>query len=230
MVPADEALLTLITWLRNRPAMWDPITSMERVGSSHFKQHGLNCYPSSLRCNPHCYWWRVGLAGKFPPERTVGWHATSMYCLHRIVKQNGPQEGFASNTRDGKEVKGVFYMRGRQAHCCENYMHFSMLDDDGWLYAPLLQVAVDEAANEATGRISTLPRGQKQKCANAEFVDLVCVYILMVHISHLYHRDKNEKVNVEPGFHPALEIDPHEAWETIEARSKTRQFLSFPSH
>ena len=226
MVPADEALPTLITWLRNRPAMWERITGMDRVYSSHFEQLGMSCSPTSLRGDPGCYWWRVGLAGEFPPQRTVGWHATSMYCLHRIVKENGPREGFASNMQGGKDVQGVFYMQGPQAHCCENYMHFSMLDDDGWLYAPLLQVAVDEEANKQSGRTCTLKRKQKQRIADAEFVDLEYVYILMVHISHLCQRDTSEWVTAEPGFHPALEIDPHEAWETIKARSKARQFMT----
>ena len=228
MVPANEALLTLITWLRNRPPIWERITGMERVDGSHFEQLGMSSSSSSLRGNPGCYWWRVGLAGEIPPQRGVGWHATSMYCLQRIVKENGPRDGFASNTQGGTKVQGVFYMRGPEAHCCENYMHFSMLDDDGWLYAPLLQLAVDEEANVDSGRICTLKRSVKQRIANQEFVDLAYVYILMVHISHLYDRGRGEYVTAEPGFHPALEIDPHEAWGTIEQRSRARQFMTIP--
>ena len=79
-----------------------------------------------------------------------------------------------------------------------------------------------------SGRICTLKRGLKQRVADEEFVDLAYVYILMVHISHLYDRGRGECVSAEPGFHPALEIDPHEPWETIAQRSQARQFKTIP--
>ena len=58
-------------------------------------------------------------------------------------------------------------------------------------------------------------------------MDLAAVYICMVHISHVYMRPRCEYVACEPGFHPALEIDPHEPWEVITARSHARRFIAF---
>ena len=133
-----------------------------------------------------------------------------MYCLQRIVAENGAREGFAQNTVAGEPTSGVFYMRGPEAHCCENYLHWVMLDDDGWLFAPLLQLAVDETKNAENRKSSAkVPRkNNSQRVADAEFVDLVAMYIHMVHITQVVLKPKACWIKAEPGFHRALEIDP----------------------
>lgn len=144
LAPATEALSTLVTWLRLRPTLFDAVGSMTCVDQAHFEGHKIQSGTESLRADGCGYWWRLELDTTPLVERMIGWHATSFYCRQRVVLEGGPREGFAENDEKGKKVKGVFYMRGPQAHCCDNYLHHVMLDDDGWLFAPLLQMAVDE--------------------------------------------------------------------------------------
>ena len=227
LAPATEALPTLVTWLRLRPDLFGAVGSMTCVDQAHFESHQIQSGKESLRADGCGYWWRLELDSTPLVGRTIGWHATSFYCLQRVVLEGGPREGFAENDEKGKKVKGVFYMRGPQAHCCDNYLHYVMLDDDGWLFAPLLQMAVDEAGMLATGKKTCLKRGQEQKITDPEFLVLRAVYVHMVHISHLYLRPRSEWVTAEPGFHPALEIDPMEPWADILQRSKDRRFEAF---
>ena len=227
LAPATEALPTLVTWLRLRPALFNAVGSMTCVDQAHFEGHKIQSGTESLRADGCGYWWRLELDTRPVAKRTIGWHATSFYCLQRVVLEGGPREGFAENDEKGKTVKGVFYMRGPQAHCCDNYLHYVMLDDDGWLFAPVLQMAVDEDGMQATGKKTCLKRGQEQKITDPEFLELRAVYVHMVHISHLYLRPRSEWVTAEPGFHPALEIDPLEPWETILKRSKERRYQAF---
>ena len=227
MCPATEALLTLTTWMWHRRPLWDRIFSMGLVDSSHFKNHNWQMENAWWATEKNSYWWRLALTDTDVGDRTVGWHATSMYCLQRIVAENGPREGFAENTVAGQPTSGVFYMRGPEAHCCENYLHWVMLDDDGWLFAPLLQLAVDEEMNSLMKTSSTkVPRGNNQRVADAEFVDLVAVYIHMVHITQVVLKPKACWIKAEPGFHRALEIDPDEPWDDVCARSKERRFIT----
>ena len=227
LAPATAAFQTLLTWLRNRPPVWSRITRIDRVNPRHFEDHDWKKDGSDWASDADSHWWRIPVSAAELAGRTVGWHATSMYCLQRIVHENGPQEGFAENTQSGKTVKGVFYMHGPQAHCCENYLHHVMLDDDGWLFAPLLQLYVDEELMRSKfGTTQTLRRGQKQRIAKKECVDLAAVYIHMVHISQVVLKPAACETLAEPGFHPLLEIDPYENWQSICARSQERQFVT----
>jgi hypothetical protein len=149
--------------------VWSRITRIERVNPRHFEDHDWKMEGTDWASDADSHWWRIPVSAAELAGRTVGWHATSMYCLQRIVHENGPQEGFAENTQSGKTVKGVFYMKGPEAHCCENYLHHVMLDDDGWLFAPLLQLYVDEELMRTKfGGTQTLKRSQPQRVAKKE--------------------------------------------------------------
>ena len=227
LCPATEALLTLTTWMWHRQPLWNRIFSMGLVDSSHFKNQKWQMDNAWWVTETGSYWWRLALTVTDVGDRTVGWHATSMYCLQRIVAENGPREGFAQNTVAGEATYGVFWMRGQEAHCCGNYLHWVMLDDDGWLYVTLLQLAAGEEMNSLMKTTSTkVPRGNNQRVADAEFVDLVAVYIHMVHITQVVLKPRVCWIKAEPGFHRALEIDPHEPWGDICARSKERRFVT----
>jgi hypothetical protein len=160
-----------------------------------------------------------------------GWHGTSMYCITRVIKQMGLSNGFAQNTQNGSVAQGVFYMHADQAHLCEFYMHYCMLNEDGWLVAPLLELCVNEAACKGFMKTVLKRRSNKSKCdqqiADANCVRLHSVLFHVIHVSEIVSAEKALWLTAEPGFHPLLELDPDEPWEDIVERSRERQHLRF---
>ena len=111
------------------------------------------------------------------------------------------------------------------------YMHYCMLNDDGWLVAPLLELCVDEQACHGTMK-TVLKRKNKntdctQRIAADTCVRLHSVFFHVMHVSELINAEKALWLVAEPGFHPLLELDPEEPWEDIVERSLERRHLRF---
>lgn len=232
-VPPERARLSLFFWLLSRWAQlpedhefesvstvsWDTWFRHLRFSEHHTSKRGIGT------------WFRMKFKDSRNPfqllkhesvqaEERLGWHATSMYSFLRIAAQRSLDNGFAQNC-DGKRVaRGVFYMREARVHGCDNYMLYTMLDEDGWLYAPLVEIVARVAADDS--RQTTLKRKLKQNITYGDCHRVNAMYIHMVHVTELARQPKDFFCSAEPGFHPALELGPHQSWQELEALSRCR--------
>ena len=236
--PLSGFLEVFRTWIHLRPEIACRVHEIRPVSprmweSLHIRKPGYTIGQT----NPG-YWLRMTLKGTqrepnevYGGDAVRGWHGTSMYCISRVIHRMGLTCGFARNSQGGSVVQGVFYMHAAQAHLCEGYMHYCMLNDDGWLVAPLLELCVDEQACRGTMK-TVLKRKNKntdctQRIAADTCVRLHSVFFHVMHVSELINADKALWLVAEPGFHPLLELDPEEPWEDIVERSLERRHLRF---
>ncbi len=226
--PPELGFRTLVTWLRNRDSIWSQLRSIQRCHNSHWERYGFKASQGWRGMTPELgCWWRLRFEHTQEPDEIasragheVGYHGTAMYCMHSQVHAMNCFSGWATNVEGKAEVRGIFYMAPPQAHCCWNYMMYNQLTDDGWLYAPLLELAVDRDACQQVMRKITLHRGQKQRVCIPEYCKINAVYFPQVHITELLASDTWAWYVVEPGFQHMLEIDPWDSWEQIVQRSQ----------
>ena len=234
-----EALRAFITYCRNRRHIWDTLDWFERVGDEHFI--GLGSNPDSYRtylgagtCYRLCFEWTQSLEAIQKAQREVGWHGTSLYCLHRICRQRGLSEGWADNIEGGSHVQNkVFYLDSAHAHNCLFYSSYYQLRPDGWLYGVWLQLSVDrsKAVEQAATKQekSTLRRGVPQYIADAEFVKVNAVYVHMIHVLELVSSPRDVRIQMEPGYDRLWEIDPEEPWQSVLDRSAQQGVIDEPT-
>jgi hypothetical protein len=227
-----------MTWIQLRPAIVDAMREIRAVTQRTWLELGMADLGYVIGCTHLGKWMRMTFDnGDLDPPVEVyggpavrGWHATSMYSIARVIRQMGLSNGFAQNTQGGSVAQGVFYMHAAQAHLCEGYLHYCMLNEDGWLVAPLLELCVNEEA--CKGYMKTvLKRGPGGSCdqqiADSRYVRLHSVLFHVIHVSEIVSAEKAFWLTAEPGFHPLLEIDPDEPWRDIVERSRARQHLHF---
>ena len=168
--PPTEAFSILCQFLSNRPWTGVQLHNRDRWWAcppKYFKEE-LGFAPghySQLDCG-HWIQWRCRdyvHVSELGVDDALGYHATSMYCLGKIMHDGQCRTGFAENTQGNKTMKGVFYMLPAQVQCCDNYMHYVTLDDNGWLYGVLLQLRVRRESYDPEGRGQTLRRKQNQR-------------------------------------------------------------------
>jgi hypothetical protein len=222
----EEGFQNLVTWLWNREHIWNHLVSVAAVGQDHWRAHGVQVESLAPQDPEIGFWWRLSFSHTQDKEtiesnkRVVGFHGTSLYCLHRICRQ-GMANGWSENKEGTSTASGVFYMDGGQAHCCTTYMLYNELVSDGWLFAPLLELSVDRQAAVASGMKCTLKRTQPQRICDQKHCLVNAVYIHQVHIMEMIASEAAWFYNVEPGFSFLLELDPDESMETITERSRT---------
>jgi hypothetical protein len=227
-----------MAWIQLRPAIATRVQEIRAVTSQMWEELGMPANGHRIGQTKPGYWLRMTFKGvtarpteNYGGEEVRGWHGTSMYCIARIIEQMGLNDGFAENSQSGSVVKGVFYMHAAQAHLCESYMHYCMLNEDGWLVSPLLEICVNESA--CKGQMKTvLKRRQNgnncdQQIAADTCVALHSVFFHVMHVSEFISLGKDFWLIAEPGFHPMLELDPVEPWEAIVERSRARKRLRF---
>ena len=238
--PLSRFLEVFRTWIQLRPAIACRIRELRPVTPHAWQELGMMTTPGYIIGHSRLgYWLRMTFddVNTQPTEvhggdSVRGWHGTSMYCIARVIQQRGLSNGFAQNSQGGKVVQGVFYMHAAQAHLCETYMHYCMLNEDGWLVSPLLELCVNEEACLGTMTTVLKRRGGggsncNQRIADANHVSLHSVLFHVMHVSELIGADKNLWLAAEPGFHPLLELDPYEPWQDIVERSRERRNLTF---
>ena len=154
-------------------------------------------------------------------DDALGYHATSMYSVGKIMHDGQCRTGFAENTQGNKTMKGDFFMLPAQAQCCDNYMHYVTLDDNGWLYGVLLQHKVRRESHDPAGRGQTLKRKNNQRLTYEGRHSLNSVFFHVMHITQLLMVGSNGNwVLAEPGYQVCLEIPHDDAWEEIILRSE----------
>ncbi len=105
-------------------------------------------------------------------------------------------------------------------------MHYTMLNDDGWMCAPFLQILAN--TNDPEQRTQTLQRKVNQKITYAGLHQVNAVFIHLVRLTELLAEPGANWYSVEPGFHCAGEIDPWEDWCTIVERSRGCRYRQWP--
>ena len=229
-VPAEHAFYnTFIPWLRNRRFIWNRLQRVDRVEPSHFVGLGGPEEKWSLYDNLG-FWHKLVLDSTVDQETMqskgwkIGWHGTSIYCLHRLCNK-GLEAGWSDNVEGGQQIENtVFYMAERESCNALYYTTYHQLREDGWLFGVLLQLGVNRDGQVATasalGKKSSLKRGVPQKVAAPRYLVLNAVYVHQVHILELIATGRDNFFNIEPGHVFELELDPEEDRGLIMDRSQ----------
>ena len=159
-------------------------------------------------------------------QLNVGYHGTSLYVLQRVLAE-GLKNGWAVSWSDDREHRGVFYMRPQEAACCANYMLYNQLiDQDGWLYATLLESSTDlrkrRAAGLSLGKLRRKKGTHQHTCDESE-CRINAVYIHQVHVLQVLGSPAEHSIWAEGSFLDYLEIDPYQQWGDIVFASKNSQ-------
>ena len=171
-------------------------------------------------------WLRFNLmdrADRWNGERRTGWHATSMYSLHRAVV-SGMENGMARlTTQSGAQIfEGVFCHATERMHLCQHYALYTPLDASGFYFAPLLELTFPAS----DPRRYVVPRTKKSQTQWLTYEDIVairCVWINIFHIAEVTQHSRDNWVHVEGKFFPELELDPDDSRDVIARRSRELQ-------
>lgn len=222
----SEGFRRLVSWLWNRPHIWDKLQGIELIQRNHWLELGFEVN-SWLETPEVGVWWKLHFDFTRAhrdvawDKRVLGYHGSAMYVVGRVVAEQNLRSGWAENTEGKSTVRGIFYMNPAQAHCCANYMLYSMLDDqDGWLFAPLFELSVDRDGFVAKGRKATLHRSQDQRVCDEDTCRLNAVFIHQAHLVEMLAAPKASSWQVEAGWVHELEIDPTLSWEEVRRISK----------
>jgi len=221
----EAVTIEVLNWMSLRPSLRTIFDSM--LVRDNLSDMGIDMWdlPGSWlqftmkdRPQPH--------KDKLDSNRRFGFHGTSMYCTSRIFQQDGLHTGMAKLTIDKKDVRGIYYHSAERAHLCQaTYMHY-MGFGGGWFVAPLvvLDSAIHCKLRDGTPLKSVAKRKEKTQTQYITYEDQHRVDGLILHVIHASHMLKMPAahfVNAEPGWVASLELDPHETWEQIQARSRS---------
>lgn len=219
----DHAMKVFVSWMRLRPKLFRSFPgckllsndvldgaelSMTQVGKWHW-------FPLQDRACP--------FDEPAPDGYRYGVHGTSLYCLQRIFLHSGElQVGFAKNKSDGEWVQGCFYHLFRRGHLCQQtYMHYISLASDGWFFAPLLVLCAKAWERDRKTTLKRKP-GTHQQITYPKSHGLLGFLLHVVHFKEVQeHGDKQVGFNVEPQWHPCLELDTATSWDELVVLSRT---------
>ena len=221
----DWAFSTLIKFVQGRPRMWDTIDTVQVMDNlARFKIENM------APCGKSVY---MHMKNRQHPEnpkpRSDGWvlayHATSLYCVPRIIANEALVEGMAQLNPGGKTLKGIFCHLTQRAHLCQtSYMLHTVLNNGPFCYGCMIVMAVDPEPKREDGSALkwSVSRGTKGRTQNLTYAGQHQVLGLLVHVvrvEELCSMPADSLFIVEPNFLNDLEFDVDASWEDIQHHS-----------
>ena len=210
-----------MAWMSLRPGFTDNFEIMAVVDVSAVSP----CFPEKGTC---LYMRRRGARDVFqespPPKRTWGAHATSPYCIRRIIAKDTLAVGMASLSIDKKDVFTVyFHLLDRMDLCQATYGHYVSFRSLGWFYAPTVLIVSDfEIFNEHNQPMKTIAKrsGVDQRLTYPGNHEIVGLLWHMVHVGDTLTSPACNVFNCEAACCRRLELSPNDSWEVIQAKSE----------
>ena len=146
-----------------------------------------------------------------------------MEVVHRVCAR-GLEVGWSVNTDSGRELRGIWSLAPERARLLTSYTLYSMLDDSGYLYGPMLELR--SPWHDPEGRQIVLRRGgssnRNQWLSYPNTTTLVRLWINIIHISELATMPASSGLSLyaEPACQRELEIHPDSGWADLLTRSR----------
>ena len=211
-----------MAWMAMRPGFTDNFESMAEVDVSGV----CECFPLKGSC---LYMRKRGAKDVFredpPPGRTWGAHATSPYCIRRIVAKDTLAVGMASLSINSKAVFAVyFHLLERMDLCQATYAHYVSFTGEGWFWAPIVLLVSDLEMYEEDGtRLKSVAKrngGVDQRLTYPGHHEIVGLLWHMVHVADMMTSPACTSLTCEASWLDVLELSPNDSWETIQAKSE----------
>jgi len=229
---ADEAtagLQQLLSWISQRPGISDAVEFCRLAEQQESAFHDTSLAPVG-----RLYFFKLR-DGRCPMQqepdpgsgRHYGYHATSMYCLHRAVGNRclNPGPGQLGATRG---TPCVWYHLLQHARLCwKSYNHYVGLQGGPFLFAPvlLLEVVGNDDRGIYNNRKSTVCG---QHCTYEGLHEIVGFYVHVMHIAELrYGVDASFHAMCEACWKGVLELPVNISWEELQERSYTNRAVQF---
>ena len=212
----------LMAWMAMRPGFTDNFESMAEVDVSGV----CECFRLKGSC---LYMRKRGAKDVFredpPPGCTWGAHATSPYCIRRIVANDTLAVGMASLSIKSKAVFGVFFhLLARMDVCQAIHAHYVSFTSEGWFWAPFVLLVSDLEMYAADGsRLKSVARrcgGFDQRLTYPGHHSIVGLLWHMVHVADIMTSPAYTALTCEASWLDVLELSPNDSWETIQAKSE----------
>ena len=157
-----RAQIELLEWHRMRPEFTGKFDEMAVVDMTRWDPD----FPNVGTCLHLCRKDRADFMLHTPLDGTVlGVHATSPYCVRRIVATDSLDVGLGAVREGGRVPKGAcFHLLSRAGLCQATSSHYVAFGSEGWLCAPFVTILVKLRARSAMmARSFCLWRGAVQK-------------------------------------------------------------------
>ena len=157
-----------------------------------------------------------------PPEgKTWGCHATSPYCIRRIIAGDSLAVGMAALSEGEKEITGVFYHQLDRMHGCQaTYGHYVSFTGKGYFFAPFVMISSDLDIYRADGKREKTVVRVTQRLTLPGCHKIVGVLWHMVHSADLLQAPASVHFMCEAAWTQGGELSPNDRWEDILRKSE----------
>lgn len=216
----------LVAWIHLRPALREAIVRFRLVPTTLPLMH------SGMEGIGHLFYFDVAGDGlqPFVHDAPEGWHygfhATSMYCLQRVVAARELSSGPGQLT-DSMKAPAVYYHVEKFCRLClGTYNHYIAVGNGPWFFCPILALDCRTILTGDCQWRKTRIRGQGLTYSGQHRIR--GFFLHMFHAAEHRFRGSSDFVAImEATWKPVLEIPPHQSWEDIvqEARARCKEPL-----
>lgn len=159
--------------------------------------------------------------GPPPDTHEWGYHATSMYCLHRAIAHRHLNAGPGQLELNGRRMlNGIYYHRSwNSCLCLQNFNHYIALKGGPWFYAPVLVLAVNRNPTDASGGL----RATDVRGIGVTYEDSHRIVGFYMHIMHAadvrFNMTSQNTAVCEGAWAAALELPADGTWDNLLMRS-----------
>ena len=159
-----------------------------------------------------------------PPERKWGGHATSPYCIRRIIATDTLAVGMASLSIKNAAVFGVYFHNLDRLDLCQaTYAHYVAFASEGWFYAPFVLIVANNVSYDDEGnRLKSVAQrsgGVNQQLTYPGHHEIVGLLWHMIHVADIMMAPAGNSFACEGAWCGRLELSPEDSWEEILAKS-----------
>lgn len=224
------AVKMLINFVRARTSMWARIQHVEEFADlTAFGIHGtFECGKwvyMHMKDRPH------PLSGQAIADGwTLGFHATSLYCVARVMANASLTTGMAKLEVGGQDVQGVFFHIPERAHLCQHsYMVYTVLANGPYMYACIVVLTANTVPLRPDGSkmryvVKRSSKGTTQNLTYEGDHRILGVLFHVTKVADFLALKRDAFASVEPEFLNDLEFDPAASWDDIQRHSWEKRY------
>jgi len=165
-----------------------------------------------------------------PEDQRWGAHATSPYCLRRIIETGSLDVGFSKLQEKEKEIEGCFYHELADIHLCQgSYSHYVPFTGQNYFFAPYVIIRSDLFLHHHNGQPKSTIVRVNQRLSMPGYHDIIGVLWHMVHTGDMLQQPAKVEFMCEAAWSPVWELSPDDAWAKIMHMSKEAAAVPSPN-
>jgi len=155
-----------------------------------------------------------------PASQRWGAHATSPYCLRRIIETGSLAVGFSKLHEGKKVIEGCFYHELADIHLCQgSYSHYVAFTGQNYFFAPYVIISSDLFLLHNDGQWRSTIVRKTQRLTWPGNHHIVGVLWHMVHTGDMLQLPALHEFFCEADWSPVWELSSDDSWQEIMQRS-----------